>query len=94
MIKLLSKINKLYIIKDNTDKFNYIIIKISYLRKYTKTHTIKRQATNQKKICDFNTVDKAILHMVYVHIRMLLAYNEINKKSTYEDQNTVRKDEY
>lgn len=32
--------------------------------------------------------------MVYVHIRMLLAYNEINKKSTYEDQNTVRKDEY
>lgn len=46
MIKLLSKINKLYIIKDNTDKFNYIIIKISYLRKYTKTHTIKRQATN------------------------------------------------
>lgn len=90
MIKLLSKINKLYIIKDNTDKFNYIIITISYLRKYTQ---LKDKPQTRRKFVTL-TVDKAILHMVYVHIRMLLAYNEINQKSTYEDQNTLRKDEY
>lgn len=66
MIKLLSKINKLYIIKDNTDKFNYIIIKISYLRKYTQLKD--KPQTRRKLVTSIQLTKQYYIWFTYTYV--------------------------